>query len=62
MQVPVEVLTRDWLVMFSLTILLFALGYTRKALGEKSISRFSGFVLIAIYISYTLYLIYSVVQ
>ena len=62
MQVPVEVLTRDWLVMFSLTILLFSLGYTRKALGEKSISRFSGFVLIAIYISYTLYLIYSVVQ
>ena len=61
MQVPAEVLTRDWLVMFSLTILLFALGYTRKALGEKSISRFSGSVLIAIYISYTLYLIYSVV-
>lgn len=61
MQVPAEVLTRDWLVMFGLTILLFALGYTRKALGEKSISRFSGSILIAIYISYTLYLIYSVV-
>jgi cation:H+ antiporter len=61
MQVPAEVLTRDWVVMVSLTILLFAFGYTRKAVGEKSISRFSGSVLIALYISYTLYLIYSVV-
>lgn len=62
MQVPAEVLTRDWTVMVSLTILLFALGYTRKAIGEKNISRVSGSVLVAIYIGYTLYLIVGVVQ
>ncbi len=62
MQAPPEVLTRDWMIMLVLTILLFALGYTRKAIGEKSISRISGAILVAIYIGYTLYLIYSVVQ
>ncbi|MGJ8620515.1 MAG: calcium/sodium antiporter [Methylophilaceae bacterium] len=62
MQVPAEVLTRDWTVMVSLTILLFALGYTRKAIGEKNISRVSGSILVAIYIGYTLYLIVGVVQ
>jgi cation:H+ antiporter len=61
MQVPAEVLTRDWTVMLGLTILLFALGYTRKAAGEKSITRLSGGILVAIYIAYTLYLISSVV-
>jgi cation:H+ antiporter len=62
MQVPAEVLTRDWAVMLGLTILLFALGYTRKASGEKTISRLGGSLLIAIYIGYTLYLIVGVMQ
>jgi cation:H+ antiporter len=62
MQVPSEVLTRDWPVMLTLTILLFALGYSRRAIGEKSISRLSGSILVAIYIAYTLYLVYGVVQ
>ncbi len=62
MQVPTEVITRDWAVMLGLTILLFALGYTRKAIGEKSISRLGGGLLILIYIGYTLYLIGGLVQ
>lgn len=62
MLVPTEVLTRDWPIMFMLTVLLFALGYTRRALGEKSISRLSGSILVTIYIAYTFYLIYGVVQ
>ncbi|MEE9330983.1 MAG: calcium/sodium antiporter [Methylophilaceae bacterium] len=62
MQVPAEVLSRDWMLMFLLTVLLFVLGYGRKAHGEKSISRLGGGLLVAIYIGYTLYLIASVIQ
>lgn len=62
MQVPSEVLSRDWMLMFMLTILLFILGYSRKAVGEKSINRFGGVFLLAIYMSYTGYLLLSVVQ
>jgi cation:H+ antiporter len=61
MQVPAEVLSRDWLLMLLLTLLLFVLGYGRKSLGEKSISRLGGGFLVAIYIAYTLYLIGSIV-
>jgi cation:H+ antiporter len=60
MQIPTEVLTRDWTVMLGLTILLFALGYTRKESGEKTITRLGGSLLMAIYIGYTLYLIIGV--
>jgi len=60
MQIPAEVLTRDWAVMLGLTILLFALGYTRKESGEKTITRLAGSLLIVIYIGYTLYLIVGV--
>lgn len=59
MQVPAEVLSRDWVVMILLTILLFALGYGRKSRGEKSINRLGGGFLVAIYTGYTLYLISS---
>lgn len=62
MQVPAEVLSRDWVLMFSLTILLFILGYGRKSVGQKSINRLGGAFLLAIYMSYTLYLILSVVN
>lgn len=61
MQVPAEVLTRDWVVMLALTILLFALGYGPKENGDKSITRIGGGMLVVIYMGYTLYLIASVV-
>ena len=62
MQIPAEVLTRDWVVMLGLTLLLFVLGYTRKSLGEHNINRWGGAFLVAIYIGYTLYLITGVVK
>jgi cation:H+ antiporter len=62
MQIPTEVLTRDWVVMLGLTLLLFVLGYTRKSLGEHNINRWGGAFLAAIYIGYTLYLITGVVK
>ena len=62
MDVPPEVLSRDWVLMFALTILLFILGYGHKSVGEKSINRFGGVFLLAIYITYTLYLISGVIN
>lgn len=62
MQLPAEVISRDWMVMLSLTVLLFALGFGPKEKGEKSINRFGGGFLVATYIGYTLYLIASVIQ
>ncbi len=62
MEVPAEVLTRDWVLMFALTILLFVIGYAKKANGKKSINRIGGGVLLVIYIAYTLYLISSVIK
>jgi cation:H+ antiporter len=62
MQVPAEVITRDWMLMALLTVMLFVIGRRKKADGEKSINRFGGAILVAIYIGYTLYLIASVMQ
>ncbi len=62
MQVPAEVITRDWMLMALLTVMLFVIGRRKKADGEKSINRFGGAVLVTIYIGYTLYLIASVIQ
>ena len=62
MHFPDEVLSRDWIVMLALTLLLFILGYKRKSLGEHNINRWGGALLVAIYIGYTLYLIASVIQ
>lgn len=62
MQIPAEVLSRDWMVMLLLTLLLFVLGYSRKSLGENSISRVGGGLLLTIYIGYTYYLIAGVLQ
>ncbi len=62
MQVPAEVLTRDWLVMMVLTMMLFAFGYSHKAGEEKTIKRAGGVVFVTIYIGYTLYLIASVLK
>lgn len=62
MAVPAEVISRDWIVMFALTVLLFVIGYPKNVKGEKNISRIGGGLLVAIYIGYTLYLIASVLQ
>jgi len=62
MAVPAEVVSRDWVVMFALTVLLFVIGYPKNKQGQKNISRIGGGLLLAIYIGYTLYLISSVVK
>lgn len=62
MAVPSEVISRDWIVMFALTVLLFFIGYLKRVNGEKSISRIGGGLLLAMYIGYTLYLVASVMQ
>lgn len=62
MAVPAEVISRDWIVMFALTVLLFVIGYPKNVKGEKNISRIGGGLLVVIYIGYTLYLIASVLQ
>ena len=62
MQIPPEVVSRDWTLMLALTLLLFVVGYGRKSLSEKSINRFGGGFLLLIYIGYTYYLISTVVQ
>jgi cation:H+ antiporter len=53
--IPVEVLNRDWIVMFGLTValLLMAYGFRNK---EGKITRFEGTVLIVCYIAYNSYL------
>ncbi len=60
--VPVEAISRDWVVMFALTVLLFVIGYPKKANGEKSINRVGGVLLLSVYIAYTIYLIAGVLQ
>jgi len=54
MQIPPEVLERDWPLMTLLTIALFAMGYDRK------INRFEASLLLATYAGYTLYLINTI--
>ncbi len=62
MQVPAEVITRDWMLMMLLTVTLFVIGRRQRADGEKSINRFGGTILVVVYISYTVYLISTVVN
>ena len=53
--IPVEVLNRDWIVMFALTIalLVMAYGFRNK---EGKITRFEGMILVVCYIAYNSYL------
>ena len=53
--IPVEVLNRDWIVMFVLTIalLVMAYGFRNK---EGKITRFEGMILVVCYIAYNSYL------
>ena len=60
MDIPTEILHRDWPVMTVLTIALLALGYSRSNNGQ--ISRPEGLGLLSLYAAYTLYLINTVVS
>ena len=53
--IPVEVLNRDWIVMFALTValLVMAYGFRNK---EGKITRFEGMILVVCYIAYNSYL------
>jgi len=59
MQAPAEVLSRDWPLMFALTVLLLVIGYVQKSKPISQITRIGGFILLAIYIVYTAYLMRS---
>lgn len=60
MSVSPEVLTRDWVVMAGLTLSLFILSYGFR--GQGRINRAEGGLLIAIFIAYTSYLVYGVLN
>ncbi|GAA0784210.1 calcium/sodium antiporter [Marinobacterium sediminicola] len=60
MSVSPEVLTRDWVVMAGLTLSLFVLGYGFR--GQSRINRAEGGLLLAIFVAYTGYLVYGVVN
>ncbi|SDS50776.1 cation:H+ antiporter [Halopseudomonas sabulinigri] len=54
-----EVLQRDWVVMFALTLALFAMGFARRG-REGQVSRPEGALLMCAYVGYTGYLVYSI--
>jgi cation:H+ antiporter len=56
---PSEILLRDWMVMFFLTITLFFMAYSFRG-NESIISRKNGALLVGIYVAYSFYLFYSV--
>lgn len=58
MQIESFVLYRDWIIMFTLTLSLFILGY--GVLGRRRINRIEGGLLLVIYFSYGFYLYISV--
>lgn len=60
MQTQPEVLYRDWAVMSALTIALFVLSYGFR--GPSRLNRPEGGILLASYIAYTAYLIYTVIH
>lgn len=57
-EVEAELLIRDWSVMAALTLLLFITAIGRK--GEGRINRYEGLLLLLIYLSYSSYLVFSV--
>ncbi|ROQ25849.1 calcium/sodium antiporter [Gallaecimonas pentaromativorans] len=60
MSVEALVLHRDWLVMAVLTVLLFIMGYGFKRQGR--INRYEGLILLLIYIGYSSYLFYGIMN
>ena len=61
LDIPAEILSRDWPLMALLTLALFALGYNRNG-NNGRISRLEGTGLLAVYAAYTVYLINTVVS
>ncbi|MBM7334565.1 MAG: calcium/sodium antiporter [Alcanivorax sp.] len=61
--VPTEpaLLYRDWVVMAVLTLALFVFGYGFRGAGSGRINRLEGGVLVAAYLGYTGYLIFTLV-
>jgi cation:H+ antiporter len=59
MEVGREIFTRDMVVMGTLTLSLFVIGY-RFPYGKGRINRFEGILLLSAYIGYTTYLISSI--
>lgn len=59
MEVGREIFTRDMVVMGTLTLSLFVIGY-RFPYGKGRINRFEGILLLSAYIGYTTYLILSI--
>ncbi|MEX2441054.1 MAG: calcium/sodium antiporter [Pontimonas sp.] len=57
MAVEPEVFSRDMLVVASLTVILFLMGFSPKGIGEGRVNRFEGGLLLAIFIAYTIYLV-----
>jgi cation:H+ antiporter len=57
MQVPAEVLSRDWPLMFALTVLILFIGIVQRSKPISQIGRIGGAFLLAVYIGYTVYLI-----
>ncbi|MGM0507131.1 MAG: calcium/sodium antiporter [Bacteroidota bacterium] len=57
MAVEPEVFSRDMLVVASLTVILFLMGFSPKGIGKGRVNRFEGGLLLAIFFAYTLYLV-----
>lgn len=57
MDIPPDVVNRDWPLMALLTLALFAMGYDKN--GDGRITRLEGGLLLAAYIGYNLYLFNS---
>lgn len=60
MNIPADIINRDWPLMTLLTLALFAMGYDRN--GNGNINRWEGGILLTAYTGYTLYLINTVVS
>lgn len=57
--VPDEVISRDWLVMFALTLMVYVIGVWQKNKPKQEISRFTGATMLCVYTAYTVYLVTS---
>jgi cation:H+ antiporter len=57
--IPAEVLERDWLVMFALTLAFLVMTYGLKGKNPQ-ITRFKGFTLFLAFVAYNIYLVFSV--
>jgi len=56
MEIPPEILSRDWPIVVALTLTLFALGFSRNGQSGQ-IKRLHGAILLSVFVAYTCYLI-----